>query len=154
MEANLKSGSLITAYEALEQGKEVFALPGPVHQITSKGCHQLLREGATLIENATDVMEGLAPVIRQQAAGRRPHDDAGQEKLSLSGDLLPQDLNELESRILALISEKKPDWEQLLNALDVSGSKLVAAITRLELKGLLQRNEKGIFVLMNTPRIC
>ena len=64
VESPLRSGSLITARLAAEQNREVFALPGPVDRETSRGCHQLLREGAALVESVEDVLAVLPPFER------------------------------------------------------------------------------------------
>jgi DNA processing protein len=59
VEAALQSGSLITAQLALDQGKEVFAIPGSIHSALSRGCHALLRQGAKLVESIQDISEEL-----------------------------------------------------------------------------------------------
>jgi DNA processing protein len=72
VEARLHSGALITAHRAIAQGREVFAIPGSIHNPLAKGCHLLIREGAKLVESAEHILEELAGLLDVASAAPAP----------------------------------------------------------------------------------
>jgi DNA processing protein len=114
VEASTHSGSLISARLALEQGRDVFAVPGPVHSLVSAGCHRLLQQGAGLITSATDVLQELGLEAASSTRADGALDGVSSEALQLHAQLssYPMTLDEISAvthedvaQLLVLLSE-------------------------------------------------
>jgi DNA processing protein len=129
VEAAERSGALITARHAMEQGREVFAVPGNVDSRTSRGCHRLLRDGAKLVESADDVLEELGPLV--EAA---PRDDG--QVIHHPAELL---LNEPEQQVLAAIAMEATSIDQIVADTGLSVPQVLSTLSVLEMRRLIRR---------------
>jgi DNA processing protein len=120
VEATERSGSLITAQFATEQGREVFAVPGPVG-VRSRGTHQLLRQGAALVEGADDVLREIAPHLRSAPRAAAPSVTA------------------VEAGVLAHLDETPRGVDELIARTGVSAGAILETLLLLELRGLVRQ---------------
>ncbi|MBI3409543.1 MAG: DNA-protecting protein DprA [Planctomycetes bacterium] len=135
VEAAEKSGALITARHAVEQGREVFCIPGPVDSLASGGTLKLLRDGAKLIRNADDLLEdlgGIAPLIGVPPGGR------AKEPESITAAGPPMELDETQRSIWEFLSEGRT-VDDLARHISQSISVLSGMLMTLELKKVIRR---------------
>ncbi len=128
VEAAKSSGSLITASFALEQGREVFAVPGKVDSPRSIGTHRLIKEGAKLVHDVEDILEELAPGARQNPPGRGA--GTGARTVSLSPD---------EEKVYGLLSSEPVHVDDLSRESAMSASSVLSILMVLEVKGLVKQ---------------
>lgn len=131
VEAALRSGSLITARYALEQGREVFAVPGSIRSRLSQGCHFLLKEGAILIENYKDVIEGLSFLpkqIRHLIMANEPTLTKANSDLDVSG------LDSEDIKLVECLGFETTSVDTLVARTGLGVDKLLARLSVLELQ--------------------
>ncbi len=131
VEAALKSGSLITARIAAEQGKEVFAIPGSIHSPQSRGCHSLIRQGAKLVESAQDILEELGGAATQP----------GVETAAVEA----RDPQASPSPLLAALGHDPVGLDALVARTGMDASSLQVQLLDLELSGNVARLPGGLY---------
>lgn len=141
VEAAAQSGSLITARQAAEQGRDVFAIPGSIHATLAKGCHALIREGAKLVDTAQHVLEALAqsPLLALQAA-RLPAPDISLTDIKIDNG--PG--SDADAALLDGLGHDPVEPDVLLARLGWSPGELSARLLVLELAGRVERLPGGL----------
>ncbi|MBX9586201.1 MAG: DNA-processing protein DprA [Gammaproteobacteria bacterium] len=133
VEAASRSGSLITARFATEQGREVFAIPGSIHSPTAHGCHILLRNGAKLVETATDILEEIThfqPLFTSKSTKRSYNNSQNQ-------------LDEENRKLLECVGFEATSVDALVNRTGFCVERVTSALMILELKGLIYSTPGG-----------
>ena len=124
IEAAIKSGSLITAYQALEQNRAVLAVPGPIANPLSDGCHQLIRDGATLVRSARDVLDelNLMPVQIESELSHSPMTS----------------LDQSTQKLLEYVTFEIQTVQELIDKTGISAEMIAAELLKLELHGYIK----------------
>ncbi|MEP1521545.1 DNA-processing protein DprA [Ascidiaceihabitans sp.] len=141
VEAAAKSGSLITARDALDQGRDVLAVPGHPFDARASGCNMLIRDGATLVRGADDVLAALAPLCQSPSR---------QAELPLAAEETPpkqpglRDTSALHMQILDRLGPAPMAEDQLIRDIAVPASQITPVLVSLELDGQIQRRQGGL----------
>lgn len=157
VEAHSRSGSLITAHLAADEGREVFAVPGPVDQLGSRGTNHLIKEGAQLVETPEEVVEALASLLvsrsEEVSSGPMPASEIFPEELNPASETQKEETaaDPYEQQLLELLKEKPLSGEEILERAACFPAQMSASLTLLELKGRVRREASGRFAL---NRVC
>lgn len=127
VEAALASGSLITARQAAEQGREVFAIPGSIHSPFSKGCHQLIKQGAKLVDEANDI---LVELQWRTATSKGTAPPASSDDLQTTGETS-------EDPILTAMGYDPVSIDALVERVEFAADQVMARLTELEIDGVI-----------------
>jgi len=138
VEAAMRSGSLITARLAAEQGREVFAVPGSPLDPRAAGTNDLIRQGATLITAAADVIQAIAPIMDRPPKASEPDDEIP----------LAQPDNSHRARVVGLLGPTPILIDDLIRLADASPAIVRTVLLELELAGRLERHGGGLVSLL------
>ncbi len=149
-EAGLPSGTLTTAAHALNQGREVLAIPGSVQNPQARGCHALIKQGASLVETEQDILDALAwPLLReleQNALNEAKEDNDGKLR---QGNLALEDdsVNSTEGRVLRALSAEAATIDELMRHVDCEVTELGTLLGLLEIEGRIMGGAGGRYTL-------
>jgi DNA processing protein len=153
VEAAQKSGSLITGRMALEQNREVFAVPGSPLDPRAAGTNALLKQGATMVTEAEDVLAVLRPIIGPATAQRHPdllRPSSGRLESALNADgPAPDESPDARARIVALLGPTPVAVDDLIRLSGASSTVVQATLLELELAGRLRRQQGGRVALLD-----
>jgi DNA processing protein len=151
VEAAARSGSLITAKQALDLGKEVFAIPGSIHTTVSKGCHDLIKQGAKLVDCAQDILEELKdlPAVDWHTTSAP---DLLNPPSALETFLEKDQIGSSTLRVLDYLGQDPVGLDELQIRSGLSTSQLQAELFQLELNGALGRLQGGLYQKLSPRR--
>lgn len=147
VEAALQSGSLITAQFALEQGREVFAIPGSIHSPQARGCHRLIRQGAKLVETADDILEEIGPLLQNPltVGNLNPTEDRPEPGKTDATTSSTMELDEQYQSLLKHIGAEATAVDSLVNRCGLTADVVSSMLLILELHGYVAARPGGLY---------
>jgi len=145
VEAGEKSGSLITARLASEQGREVFAVPGSIDSAGSRGTNKLIKQGAKLIENIDDILEEILPQMENVHVLNHGSSDAEARKMATKR---PESFNDIEQKIMDALSNQRVHIDDVIASTSMASGNVLSTLTTMELKGMIQQHPGKFFSKM------
>ncbi|MEH6559942.1 MAG: DNA-processing protein DprA [Marinobacter sp.] len=143
VEAGLKSGSLITARMALEQGREVFAIPGSIHSPVARGCHDLIKQGARLVDQVDDILEELGASWSLPAGFTAQEPGDTEPKAERPAVRATDALDSREIAVFEALGYDPQSTDALCSATGLPADQLVQSLLLLELEGLVSSAPGG-----------
>lgn len=136
VEAARRSGSLITARHAMDQGREVFAIPGSIHSPLARGCHALIRQGAKLVETVQDILEELGPLAQVVTSSPKLSEDINNVKDELDAEY---------KRLLENVGYEPTSVDMLVERTGLTANVVSSMLLILELRGYITSQPGGTY---------
>lgn len=151
VEAARNSGALITADFALEQGREVFAIPGKVDSATSFGTNQLIKQGAKLVDSVEDILEELKPGLKEFS--KRQTLAYNVERIAEGKEAVPNELSGEEKLVYNLLTDKPRPADELIEEAGLPAAKTISLLSSLEMQNIAQQLPGKMFIKKESCRV-
>jgi DNA processing protein len=147
VEATARSGSLITAGCALDQGKDVFAVPGSITSANSEGTHELIKKGAKLVQKTEDILEDIAPHLKGlRGSANGPSGESLSVNLPINLNGL--EINDEEKAICSILGSEPKHIDIISREAGMQAGKVLAILLGLEIKGIVKQSEGKRFYIL------